>query len=303
MLTVFVGLLRLAFSAEVHHTAPESCVEPIRLQQTSSLALERGVVPRGVSRSAKHGVLVWTDHKLIHWSGASADSARSVANPGVPIVAAAFRSDGAISVLLGDPIRIVETLVTGSHPHPTGTYADVGEASDAVFVNDKWIVLAEGANDTWTVVSLESRARRIWSAQRDLRRDDQKQWIRLSRGIGDHVLLTRRTPPFEITDISIDGTKRSVFAGLNGQQLLNGTQGGGAWASLPTLAIACGFLQQVAQRSNNRRVFVTRDRNGVTRRASEVDAPFAFVESSPLDSVLVSVRTLRTGEVVLYRWR
>jgi hypothetical protein len=181
----------------------------------------------------------------------------------------------------------------------------------STWVPDGWFVLAEGDPDG-------SRSQQLWFFPLNPGPDGEPRpplayrfppWdnhsVRLSAA-GRHLLVTEIATPFRTWRL----TPRSeeILADLVHRDDLVAQQVDALgfsperMAALPTLRLDCGYLIQLSELSDDRRLIILVDETGRLIRSSTIRVALGFMVSEPDSRLLLAFRDVGMQEFVLYQW-
>ena len=278
------------------------CGTKLTLDLIGARPLPDAARPVGLRASDTGVVVYWKDSSLT-WL--SKDSSAAEIRLGGQVLGAAIQpGDSVVTTLVGFENGNAQEILVNARGQVTAR-RELGRfvaPAEAIHVDGIWLVAEHPDSLSWQVRRAGAEAV-LFSGRRDPAREPARGFLRLSEGDPGHAMVTRRAWPFEVEQIDVVVPSPSTTLGriaMTSQLEALGLER--HWVSLPTLPVACGSLQLLADRTSDRRLVVLRDDRGVVVRVTPINAPLGFVQSRPADHLLIAVRTLEGEEVASYRW-
>ena len=273
------------------------CRVPAQLQVRNVIPVPDSLSVTGVALHRSGATLLWTEDKKLYLI-ASGDTRARLIDDDADVVAAAFSENESTFVVLTRQPATVTHMHVRAGVTATTPVAIHGHIAEAVMHDGRWFAAEEFTDGRWRLLSFQEHGSVAPIVTFDpVPRAAPTQWFRLGAS-SEAVFITRTEWPFDVTRVSTEG--RQSTTRLNG---VDTTLLRGAFVSLPTLPLACGTLQTLADRQSHRRVLVLRDKAGRVARVRDMDVPMGFTASVNDDSMLVGMRSLGSREVVSYSWR
>ena len=281
----------------------------LRLEEVWAVQVPQGLVLAGGRLISRDRLLAWTQNPpSVLFIGR--DSV-SVLGRGFLLRPVAARpvsgSDHEIEVLdagRGAFVRLATTGEIVEQSELRGAFESM-DIESATYAGERWFFAgrATAGGYRWGIVShaITDQSDLILVQVAD---PDRRISGHLSRD-GKGAMFTEIGQPFSIRRVPgvVDTARFIRPAGLEGL-LPSPDSVSTGWISLPALQLDHGFVQVLSDLRSSRRILVRYSPMGETVSVIEIDVPLGFMDTLPVDRLLLATRSTLGGlELVVYEWR